>query len=298
MSRYILGGGLSALVYAHYNPEYTVITPEFGGFIDSRYGRAFVVLHATDGMRQLFDELGVRSFEKRIQIGYYDQQFEPPYVRISLTSERRFANRYIGEKLPERFNPGKDLELSAPGDSWEALFVDSTIVDALYSSVNSEERARVVGIGDNQLIRVDVDTHEETATSFDHVVSTLPAPVFEGLVDVDWSLDKEPTTYAELPREKVPDRYLEEPWNLLYTVDDAVEYHRVARNMLSSRYYVECLGDTEVYGSIDSTVNPFGVISNEEIESPFPGISFLGRYAEWEHERRIDHVIEMAKEGV
>lgn len=295
--KYIIGGGLSGLITAYYNPEYTVIAPDMGGFIDSKFGRALVVLHATDGMRRLFDELDVKSFEKRIKLGYYD--VNDRHVKQSFETdgaERTFARNYIGHKLPHRFQPGKDLELSAPGDSWEALFVDSSIVSALANNVNRRMFGHVTKIEDGR-IYVQPEADEAEWYSYDELISTVPAPLFEKIADVSFDLDYHQTTYAELPRERIPDRYLTEPWNLLYTVDPTVEYHRVARNMLSSRYYVECLGDVDVAGAIDQRANRYGVIDDTEISPPYENMTFLGRYAEWEHERRIDHVLEIAKEG-
>ena len=300
MTKYILGGGLSGLVAAYYNPEYTLVTPELGGFIDSKFGRAFVVLHATDGMRDLFRDLGVRSFEKRIELAYYDHDWSDAGVSTSFDSEmteKTFARRYIEEKLPERFQPGKDLELSAPGDSWEALFVDSSIVSALADEVRNRRFGWVKDVSDD-VITLQPETGSTEELEYEHVVSTLPATLFRKVADVSWDLDFVPTTYGELPREKVPERYLEKPWNVLYTVDPSVEYHRVVRNMLSSRYYVECLGDVDVYGATDQATNQNGVIQNADLTPPNDRITFLGRYAEWQHERRIDHVIEKAREGL
>lgn len=296
MEKYILGGGLSGLVAAYYNSEYKLLAPEFGGFVDSEYGRAFVVLHATDGMRELFDELGVPCFEKRIQIGYYDSVWDGVQESV-YGEEETFARRYVEEKLPERFQPGKDLELSAPGDSWEALFVDSSIVGKLVEEVDKTERCEVAEISDGEMSLVK-PTGDEITVVYERLVSTIPAPIFRRLSDADWSLDYVPTTYAKLPRGVVPDRYLTKPWNILYTVDKGVEYHRVVKNMLSSRYFVECLENVDVYGAYDQITNGFGVISDEELEAPYPGITFLGRYAEWRHERRIDHVVEIAREGL
>lgn len=297
MTKYILGGGLSGLVASYYNPEYTVVAPEYGGFIDKKYGRAFVVLHATDAMCQLFDELDVPCFKKRIKIGYYDTAGGLRNEWSNNDDERRFARRYVEEKLPPRFQPGKDLELSAPGDEWEALFVDSSIVSALAENVESRSMAWVQSIDEDE-ITLQPRADETISVEWDRIISTLPATLFREVADTDWTLDHEATTYAELPREKIPDRYLDKPWNLLYTVDEAVEYHRVARNMLSSSFYVECLGDVDVYGAADQFVNGIGVISDEDLDAPYSGITFLGRYAEWQHDVRIDDVIERAKEGL
>lgn len=294
MSKFVLGGGLSGLITAYYNPEYTVVSPEYGGFIDTKFGQAFVVLHGTEEMRELFHELGVPCFEKTIEIGYYHSDWGE--VRTDLGDEEEaFARRYVEEKLPPRFQPGKDLELSAPGSSWDALFVDSSIVKALANEVEARVSGWVEDFGNGEMTIHPTGSAKDTV-EYDDVVSTLPATLFQRLADVDWELDHEPTTYAELKREKVPDRYLDKPWNILYVVDESVEYHRIVRNMLSSRYYVECLGDVDVYGSIDSVTNETGVISDEDIRPPNDDVSFLGRYAEWNHEKRIDHVIKEAKQ--
>lgn len=301
--KYVFGGGLSGLIWAYYNPEYTVVTDSFGGFVDTKFGRAFVVLHETPEMVELFDELGIDSFVKELKIAYYDI-----YDRSLRRSARdNFARRYVEEKLPTEFQPGKDLELSAPGDSWRALFVDSSIVDALRNEIENVKTGRVQDIDEDTFTFENSDGVSEFV-SWDRIVSTLPAPVFQKIVtnpesndwvDLGWELDNRPTTYAEL--NSVPDEYREMAWDILYTVDRRVPYHRVVRNMLSSSYFVECLGDysdeVDEWNFQDLIVNPFGVIDDEELDPPFDGISFLGRYSEWQHDVRIDHVISRAREG-
>lgn len=293
MTKYILGGGLSGLIAGYYNPEYTVLTDSFGGFINNRIARAFIYLHETEATRHLVTSLNVDSFVKELKIAYYH-----PEHGLQPKAPSGFAREYLERKIPSDWVPS-EVELSAPGDEFRGIFVDQNLVDVLKEEVTYEQ-VRVAEVREDKVIAVSanpmLDDELGSAREFewDRIVSTLPAPVFARFCDVDWKLESEPVTYAELST--VPAKFRTIPWNLLYIVDE-VPYHRVMRNMLSGKYYVEMRGDFEWTGPAESIVHPTGVVHEEELEPPFEGIEFLGRFAEWSPEVRQDHVIERAKKG-
>lgn len=289
--KYIIGGGLSGLIAGYYNPDYTVLTDSFGGFINNQIARKFVYLHATDATLGLINDLGIDAFVKDMRLGYYDTEYG-----LSESVPEGFGDQYLPRKIPESWTPD-DVELSAPGDEFRAAFIDENIIDAMKNEVDS----RIGWVHSIDDYEIEFGQHpvppndpEQLQTlEWDSIVSTVPAPTFAKLMDVDWRLESEPVTYAELST--IPNRYTGVPWNLLYVVDE-VPYHRIMRNMLSGKYYAEARGEID-FGPANTTVHPTGVIHDEDLDVPFDGIEFLGRFAEWDSNLRQDHVIERAKEG-
>lgn len=314
MSKYILGGGLSGLIAAKYNPEYTLLTYEFGGFIDSKFGRAFVVLHEDDDMIDLFEDLQVDVFVKELKIAYYSNSWPHGLIRSfdEPEQEHKFARKYVEEKLPPSFQPGKDLELSAPGDEWRALFVDGSIVDALKQDVDNVRTGLIENVRED-VIEFRPSAGDTEELEWDSIISSVPAHVFQKMSDkdLDWSLKHHPTTYVEM--DFIPQDYRTKPWNVLYAVDSMTPCHRIVRNMLSGNFFGEALGKPteDLSGSIelpagtipnsmyvDHMTNGIGVIADEDLDPPYDGIQFLGRYAQWRHDVLINDVLERAKEGL
>ena len=295
--KYVIGGGLSGLIFGYYNPEYTVLTDSFGGFINNRIARSFIYLHETEATWSLLNDLDVDSFVKELKIAYYHHD-----TGLSPEPADGFAEDYLPRKIPGEWVPEK-VELSAPGDEFRGVFVDENLVDVMKNEVDSrigyvhEITEDHIFFGQDPVPPegVSYDGERNHKLDWDSIVSTVPAPVFERFVvgDTGWTLDSEPVTYAEL--EQIPDRYRELPWNLLYIVDE-VPYHRVMRNMLSGKFYAEMRGEVD-FGPAETVTHPTGVIHDEDLVAPFEGIEFLGRFAEWSSNVRQDHTIERAIGG-
>lgn len=288
--KYVLGGGLAGLITAYYNPEFTVLSPEVSGFIETKIGRAFVVIHEDDITTNLFRELEVPSFVKEIQIAYFE-----PSIGLEYDAPDWFKHRYLKQKLPARMQPPADGDLGGtPGSEFRALFVDENLIDALASEVEIET-GYVTRIGPETL-----DFGDETR-EWDSIVSTMPAMHFADIVeaDVEWELDHHPMTYAEL--DSVRDELRTRSWDYLYRVDDRPHtgnYHRVIRHMISSQFFVEYCGEIEFENNTNYTVNPNGVIQKEDIEPPYEGVQFNGRFAEWDPDMLVNDVAKKARDNV
>lgn len=298
MTNYIIGGGLAGLIAGYYNPEFTVIAPDVSGFVESKVGRAFVVIHEDEQTLDLFHELEVPSFVKDVQLGYYHHGLG---LETDVSRWGDFANtfgeQYLRRKLPEDMQP-KDGELGGvPGSSFRGLFVDDNLIDALAEEVDIRE-GTVTTIREHTINVQGPDDNVEI--EWDRLISTIPATICRTILEdrVGWELNHATMTYAEL--DDVPDRYRTAPWDYLYIVDN-VPYHRVVSHVVSNRYFVECRGEPErEAGRFESTirdwyVHPTGVIEHEDIEPPYLGMTLLGRWAEWDPGILLNDIVRRAQ---
>ena len=66
--KYIIGGGLSGLIFKYFHPEFTIITPETGGMAKNSY---MVWIHDTPETRELFGKLSLPIIATKSYIGYF-----------------------------------------------------------------------------------------------------------------------------------------------------------------------------------------------------------------------------------
>ncbi len=68
--KYILGAGISGLIYAHYHPEYTIISPEIGGKLSQDFFKNTIYLHETSESLNFVEELGIKYKKRTHTIKY------------------------------------------------------------------------------------------------------------------------------------------------------------------------------------------------------------------------------------
>ena len=73
--KYVLGGGIAGLIWAYYNDEYFVVSPEIGGQMKSEFNLGPRYLHDNDISRKFLSDLGmtVDNRKSKIRIGYLDE---------------------------------------------------------------------------------------------------------------------------------------------------------------------------------------------------------------------------------
>ena len=92
--RFILGGGLSGLIYAFYHPDYTIISPNLGGKLVQDYLQATILLHDKSETRTLLEDLGVRADKEAHFKRYFykgnllDLEAVPEYVHQLLVKKK------------------------------------------------------------------------------------------------------------------------------------------------------------------------------------------------------------------
>lgn len=290
--KYILGCGISGLIFAYYNPEYTVISPDIGGQLTHGIYKMTWV-HHTPETEQLVLDCGLEVKPTKTLMGYYYD------CKINDECSIEANEKIIQKKMADwTIKPGnfkiEDRVLSVPGNFINTLDTDFGDIIKILSSRISVINDYVVKI-DKHKIYCQNGEYE-----YDQLVSTIPSNIF-------WKIYSEECQKPDLISSPVtfivsndrPD-WFDEKYEMVYIAEDYY-YNRLAYR--GDKYYTyEFTGVmpedvfSKLYGYevIKHFVNNSGRIKTSVNESPQNNIRFLGRFAEHVHSSKIQDVIKFA----
>lgn len=301
-NKYIIGGGISGLVFQYYHPEYTIITPDIGGLFASAY---IAIIHDTSETRHFLKDLGYQNVDKlakKSYIGYYSEGWiqDNPTAEMKLLSIQRKMSKW-NEPVNRDFVPSSfDFSTSTTVNYFKTMNVEpKEVVQALKDKMNPNTiMGKVVKITDTHIsIEADGQVFDKP---YDSLVSTVAAPIF-------WKLYGQPREFPFTPitnviTNKRPDLYHDRYDSVYY--DDSVPFSRITH--LQEKYAMEFTGvmskdefkvlypDVEV---VDHLLVQFGRISNvPNNEPPNAKITFLGRFAQWKYGIVLEHVVKSTLE--
>lgn len=302
--KYIIGGGISGLVFQYYHPEYTIITPNIGGLFASAY---IAIVHDTAETRHFLKDLGYQHVDKlhrRSYIGYYHNGWisdtQSPEVKLLMIQKKMTEwNKPVNRDFkPETF----DMSTSKTVNYLKVLNVEpKEVVQKLleHSEKRNIKEGKVIAITDNTITVEALDGTRESL-EYDSLVSTVGAPIF-------WKLYGQPREFPFMPITNIISDYPPQLFNKAYDIvyyDDSQPYSRITH--LQEKYAMEFTGvipkeefnrlypDVEV---VDYLVVQFGRISSvSENEPPNERITFLGRFAQWQYGITLEHVVKRTLE--
>lgn len=307
--KYILGGGISGLIYHHYHPEYKIISDgPLGGQFTSKFSLGPRVLHDSPDTRELLDDLGIIYEPKTMKQGYcIDGEVKghlSPKQAAYLASKKMTDARYpivIQRTLDKTIGQGKIkdgvieyLDTSIP------KLIESLTIDAEPHIISD----KIYLISNNR----NVLTGQKGRYHYSHLLSTIPAPVFSFLCFDNPPYDPRsylPATYvlADQPPMSTEDAWEEYGW--IYMADGTHAATRV--HMTDDGFIYEFTGDfsrPEIQGYLldakvkDTFISKMGQVFTKPVEDT-EYITFLGRFAQWDHRVLIHSTIEKAlKEGI
>jgi len=303
--KYILGGGISGLVFQYYNPEYTIITPDIGGM----YANSYVVwIHETAETRRLLTDLGYKDVEnlhKRSYMGYYH-------------------NGWISDELSKELNLAL---IQKKMSNWNEP-VDRTFVPESYDmstrSAKSVNYMNVLDVNPAEIIKKLDEKHgkiingivtritdstltysisgEEYTVDYDSLVSTIAAPFFWKAYGQERNFKTEPITNIIT---KVKPEWFNDKYEMVYYSGE-LPFTRISH--LQEMYSLEFTGIItqeqfeKLYPQypVEKVVTiKQGRIFKEENESPQTNIEFAGRFGRWQFgittEAVVKHAIEYAQ---
>lgn len=320
---YIIGGGISGLIFAYYNPEFTLITDSLGGLLSDEKIFGNMILWDTPETRDLLSDLEFEIEEVKERIYYffngkiYDEA--PEVLRREYLLKRMGAlSSYIDFK---------DLALSTD----EANYMDGLRIDfneLIGRLIKEIQRRKQLKIG--KVIKLDDDTisfeDEETRDGpeckgcfYNQLISTIPAFIFwklwEGEKCKEGCEPEEflyiPTTYFSMEKPKgIISRKVFEPGHLpldfrysIYFLDDSA-YHRMTRS--SGDYYsVNFSGDVSLKDGakilliepkdLHRRVERIGNFLPHKGNIPPNNILFLGRHAQWDYKVKVQDIVRVSR---
>lgn len=303
MSRnYIIGAGITGLVWKFYHPDFQIISPQIGG----DYGKTHMVwIHDCFETRKLLIDLGFPIKTKKSWIGYYYKG----WITENLSNDMNLV--MIQKKMTEWNKPidpnfvpkTRDLSLSS-GLLSGVNYMNTLDVDLIKVVEKLNEKSDVkhgfVTRIDEDRIFVKQNPKDESGNwlLYDKLISTISAPFFWKA----WGQEKEfkYLSITNIITDKKPE-FFDNRYEMVY-YDDSVPFSRIS--FLDGKYALEFTGiitreefeekfpDLPV---LDYFIVPQGrIFENEENLSPTPNIIFSGRFAQWKYGVTSEYVISQA----
>ena len=289
--KYVLGAGISGLLFAFYNPDYVVISPDIGGKLSNNFLTATVLIHDSPETRKLLYDLDLPLKLKTHVIKYYVNG----KLKETVTASER--NKIISKKM----NLG-DINSYNKRDktlSYSENYIP--ILDINYQLLISKLLKKVRIINDKSIrITSEEIICEKSRFYYNQLISTIPAPVFWKLYRNEKHLESIPVTFVvsktnPLLKEK-------KAWDLVYFGDKEIPYSRV--NFTRDGMYLYEFSGKYEKDEIQRMLPDISIVShwydlNGIVKSDLnnihpPKVRFLGRFATWDHRIKIQDVIKQS----
>ena len=293
--KYILGGGISGLLYAYYNRDFTIISPDIGGKLNNAFFENIFYLHATKETESFLNDIGL-EFKKKTQIIKY---FKDDKFIKRLTIEDKIS--FIKKKLNDESYIPKDLNLST-SDYYISVFeIDyKQLIDKLTDKLNYINDS-VIKITQSEIIT------ENTRYEYDKLVSTVNSKIFWDLYHEKSNIDLKSEKITFVLCDSLPDCFDKEKFDLCYFVDSENKITRISKRRRDQKdsFLYEFSGyisreECRKYlpeGSniLEYYIDSDGLIFSNKNNIPPTNVLFVGRFATWNHSDKQQDVISMAK---
>jgi len=303
--KFILGGGISSLIFAYYNRDYTIISPDIGGQLNMNFSPPKII-HANKYTEKLLVDLGLSCDLDKATMRYVKDR----KILERLTNEDRL--NFINKKMCEFDKPYNAMRFDDTKLSVEENYINhyktpmNDLMLKLKESVfdYTEHMKRKVILINTTNKTITLDNYE--TIPYSHIVSTMPANDF---CHIAWDYAKEkplryiPVTYiyADSLIDYIADPDSADWW---YICDRNVPFNRISK--INGNYVYECTGlmtrdvVEHIIGPqhiVGYSIQRVGVIFTNEMKDT-ESIMFLGRLAQYHHSVKIQDVIEKSIRGV
>ena len=288
-SKLILGGGVAGLIFAYFNPSYTILTPEVGGQMASKFPLGPRFIHSTEDAKKLFEELGLPIKEFTIKVGYHDDK---DFCEQTESFRKRY---FMKSRGLNHLNFYDKTVMNSNTKEFKALDVDlPKFVDLLYQKVKHK-------VIIDKAVGIDPQTREVICQGnrfkYDHLVSTVPKNVFMWLIkQPDDGFRVQPITYVLLDEHF----FNMEGFDFVYCAGKT-KFHRLAKceagivaDLVGEHSQEDC---HRIFGEYfcDFVTLPNAQLVSSGKEKSFDGVTFFGRYGTWSRKWKTEYCIEQAK---
>ena len=282
---YILGGGLSGLIYHFYNKDYTIISKDIGGkLLDEGFDNTFY-LHDNKFSRKLLDDLNI-NFKKETHTIKYLLDNNKIVNEITVGEKLNIIQKKMGKDFV-----AKDINLSTDDCYIPYLkFNTNLLLDKLTKDANLI-KDEVIRITDKEIVC------KKSRYEYDSLISSIPADIFWKLYNKPKKLDHIQVTFFLTDR--LPLKIKNMPCDLLYTSDKDIPFNRI--NKKNGKYLFEITGrckvedflkDFDTKTKISNTwIDKRGIIISNENNIPPKNVKFIGRFGTWIHNYKTSDVV-------
>lgn len=294
--RYVLGGGLAGLIWGFYHSDYKIITDKLAWAVKGVVPK-IVLYDNPETVRWVTDVLGDPPQSYPLKIGYVldDGRIHP---------EADLSDMNLRTIMEKKMRPWREIRKTGfvpatPAATMGYQVADVKRVGARNQPVIDTDAASLVAemlrvVQDRGQISIgervtNIDYEQVWAGScgfkYEHVVSTIPAPIFQRVWDGDplgWHLESIPLTMVMSERRP---SWFEDEWQFIYDARTTSPVSRVTR--LGEDYQYEITGylSSMDWNLIELSPKevfpyPYGRIVGGGVVSPHEKITFLGRFAQ------------------
>lgn len=295
---YVIGGGMAGLVFATLNPSFKIIDMNPLGQFQGMYQlgprilqyssllNKFIIDHTPEGSGgPLISEAKVGYIlGDGVSTDTMTAGFSEKYSKIAHGSNKGESSFLSGGK-----NKIRHITFLKHG---EESYV--WLLKQLLEQIDKENRIKYVKVDFIDTKAKEIALGNGDVYIYDNLVSTIPLPIFQKLVvnkniELDLETKKKHfyvTNYSE------ENQKLQELYNYMYSVNGVY-----TRKTFYGDYIVYETTETHPYYEIDECDIieryenlPIQIVESYEVEE-IDGIHMLGRYAEWNHNVKINEVI-------
>lgn len=302
--KFVIGGGLSGLVYAALHPGYTVISAlQHKDMVAKNISP--VVLHydeAIAGWLKDTYKLGAQLTYVQSEVKVRECQVEYNYGGVFRRSlPAALAWQYFMKSRQVSLATGHDVALGDTKDnSFQFFDIDLKVLEVgLSAQIGTHHMISdmVTAIHDNH-----IETASGLSLEFEHLVSTIPAPVFWRLLR--WPQLAKPSFVfvgkqychikdCRIPSEQFPEWMTKDSDTkgyVYYPTFDSQPKHLLRISNLSSEMVAEFTGSQKIGGAYAEVPWAY-FLSPGPLQSPCASIEFVGRFAEWDENVLIHDVV-------
>lgn len=294
--KFIIGGGISGLIFKYYNPDFTVIeAKKIKEQVNFQIGSEIRFLFKNDYTQRLLNDLKIKYELKKLRIRYYYSKLYSHSNVIPLST------LYLKRKLMDNY-----IHLSTVKPRQD--------FDARYYSINLKKvidrLSKDIEIIENKVILIDVEEQNITLANYrkfyyEKLISTIPAHAFKHIAynaKINNKFQYLPGTL--IISDKLPQNLIKygNKFDILYYCNDDMIFTRIWRQKFNYIYEVpknltldECKKYFEEMGVpiLKHDVQRIGLIFTEKI-NPIKNVLFLGRLANWDSDYFISTSVKEA----
>jgi len=273
--KYILGGGITGLIYAFYNKDYKIITPEIGGQMKSNFSLGPRYLHDTLYSRKLLKDININIEESKIKIGYLsDNGFVVP--------DDSFRKQYFMKS--RNTNSLEHFDSSVMNSYKSEIDILKVDFDEIIEKLKTEvinEKVESIDLQNNLI---------NNTIKFKHVISTVPINKLN-IFNYDFqSFDMNYVQYKIF--EDLQD------FDYVYDIRTNTKFHRITKD--NDFLICDCFNEVDIDKNNEYYINHIKLKNAQILSVDFvkdlSNIKFVGRYGTWNRKWKTESVIEDAIE--
>lgn len=286
----ILGGGISGLLEAYFNPDAILISDQIGGQLKSNFQLGPKYLHVDEISKQFFKELNIVPPIRKIKIGFfYDDD-----IHSENTEENR--KRYFKKTRSLSSEPYVS-SMSGNLSEFDSFDIDlEKIIDILKNRIKNQivlEKITKINLNKKEIIT------EKNKYKYNDLISTIPLNVFLFLSnnsEIAKHFVSSPTTFIfSKSLEHCPFQNFQS-FDYVYVSEPNFDFHRITKvpNGVVFEYNSDTIKTLKT--EEDRVIMKVGQLIQNDVKIEIENVKFSGRYGSWKHNIKINNLLKQLYE--